>query len=74
MLFLLYCTLNVLFIIVYYFSLLFMYSVQATVGDCNTKKPGALDFVGKAKWMAWNAVKGLPNVNGSLHFKYVQIF
>ncbi|XP_072169742.1 enoyl-CoA delta isomerase 2-like [Diadema setosum] len=26
---------------------------QATVGKCNTPKPGAFDFVGKAKWTAW---------------------
>ena len=31
---------------------------QATIGDCNTEKPGLLDFKGKAKWDAWNAVKG----------------
>ena len=31
---------------------------QATLGDCNTEKPGFLDFKGKAKWEAWNAVKG----------------
>ncbi len=31
---------------------------QATVGDCNTDKPGMLDFKGKAKWEAWNKVKG----------------
>ena len=31
---------------------------QATVGDCNTDKPGFLDFKGKAKWEAWNKVKG----------------
>ena len=30
---------------------------QATLGDCNTEKPGFLDFKGKAKWEAWNAVK-----------------
>lgn len=27
---------------------------QATTGKCNTKKPGMLDFVGQAKWNAWN--------------------
>ena len=31
---------------------------QATVGDCNTTRPGMLDFTGKAKWDAWNARKG----------------
>ena len=27
---------------------------QGSVGPCNAPKPGALDFVGKAKWNAWN--------------------
>lgn len=31
---------------------------QATVGDCNTDRPGLLDFKGKAKWDAWNHKKG----------------
>ena len=31
---------------------------QGTFGDCNTDKPGMLDFKGKAKWEAWNARKG----------------
>lgn len=33
---------------------------QGTIGDCNTDKPGMLDFKGKAKWEAWNARKGTP--------------
>merc|ERR1711977_354929 len=31
---------------------------QATEGDCNTDRPGMLDFTVKAKWDAWNGVKG----------------
>ncbi|CAO1632119.1 unnamed protein product [Parajaminaea phylloscopi] len=31
---------------------------QANVGDVNTARPGMLDFVGKAKWDAWNKLKG----------------
>ncbi|KAH7294837.1 hypothetical protein KP509_27G021200 [Ceratopteris richardii] len=31
---------------------------QATVGDCNTARPGMLDLKGKAKWDAWNGLKG----------------
>ncbi|KAL0047825.1 hypothetical protein WJX82_000856 [Trebouxia sp. C0006] len=31
---------------------------QATVGDCNTSKPGMFDPKGKAKWEAWNKQKG----------------
>jgi diazepam-binding inhibitor (GABA receptor modulator, acyl-CoA-binding protein) len=41
-------------------DLLILYSLykQGTVGDCNTEKPGFLDFKGKAKWEAWNERKG----------------
>ncbi|EZA58778.1 Acyl-CoA-binding protein [Ooceraea biroi] len=32
---------------------------QSIVGDCNTERPGMLDFKGKAKWDAWNGKKGM---------------
>ncbi|XP_067370881.1 acyl-CoA-binding protein-like isoform X2 [Channa argus] len=31
---------------------------QATVGDVNTACPGMFDFTGKAKWDAWEKLKG----------------
>ncbi|KAF5359253.1 hypothetical protein D9756_003092 [Leucocoprinus leucothites] len=31
--------------------------MHTTVGDVNTTRPGMLDFVGKAKWDAWNEIK-----------------
>jgi acyl-CoA-binding protein len=31
---------------------------QATGGDVEGKRPGFTDMVGRAKWDAWNAVKG----------------
>jgi len=31
---------------------------QASVGDVDGKRPGFSDMVGRAKWDAWNAVKG----------------
>ncbi len=31
---------------------------QASTGDNNEKKPGFTDIVGKAKWEAWNGLKG----------------
>ncbi|KAF7992181.1 hypothetical protein HCN44_001506 [Aphidius gifuensis] len=34
------------------------YYKQATIGDCNTDKPGFFDMKGKAKWEAWNKLKG----------------
>ncbi|XP_011886649.1 PREDICTED: acyl-CoA-binding protein-like [Cercocebus atys] len=40
--------------------MLFIYGryKQATVGDVNTERPRMLDFTGKAKWDAWNELKG----------------
>ena len=39
-----------------------LHILQATLGRCNTKQPGAFDFVGKAKWNAWNSLDNLPEV------------
>lgn len=41
-------------------TLLQIYSLykQATAGDVEGKKPGFGDMVGRAKWDAWNALKG----------------
>lgn len=33
---------------------------QATVGDVDGKRPGFSDLVDRAKWDAWNGVKGKP--------------
>jgi len=37
-----------------------MYSLfkQATEGDVSGKKPGMMDFVGRAKYTAWEELKG----------------
>jgi acyl-CoA-binding protein len=32
---------------------------QATAGDVDGKRPGFTDMVGRAKWDAWNEIKGL---------------
>ncbi|TNC79961.1 MAG: acyl-CoA-binding protein [Oleiphilus sp.] len=32
---------------------------QATEGDVTGKKPGMMDFVGRAKYTAWEELKGL---------------
>lgn len=29
---------------------------QATTGSVTTKRPGMMDFVGRAKWDAWNSL------------------
>ena len=36
--------------------------MQATVGKCNVAKPGMMDFVGKAKWEAWNTLGDMSQV------------
>jgi acyl-CoA-binding protein len=42
-------------------TLLKMYALykQATVGDVQGKKPGFTDPVGKAKYQAWEKIKGM---------------
>mmetsp|Transcript_11685 Transcript_11685/g.15882 ORF Transcript_11685/g.15882 Transcript_11685/m.15882 type:complete len:87 (-) Transcript_11685:114-374(-) len=32
---------------------------QAKEGDCTTSRPGMLDPKGKAKWDAWDKIKGM---------------
>jgi diazepam-binding inhibitor (GABA receptor modulating acyl-CoA-binding protein) len=41
-------------------TLLKLYSLykQATEGDVEGKRPGFTDMVGRAKWDAWNEIKG----------------
>ncbi|KAH7884376.1 Acbp from Moniliophthora Perniciosa [Phlebopus sp. FC_14] len=36
----------------------YRYFKQGTIGDVNIPRPGLFDFAGKAKWDAWNDVKG----------------
>jgi len=39
---------------------LYSYYKQATEGDVKGARPGALDFVGGAKYDAWAKLKGMP--------------
>jgi acyl-CoA-binding protein len=41
-------------------TLLKLYALykQATSGDVDGKRPGFTDMVGRAKWDAWNGIKG----------------
>jgi len=48
----------------------YKYYKQATIGDVNTTRPGLLDFTGKAKWDAWNSVKGVSKEEA--YAKYVE--
>ena len=36
---------------------------QASVGDNTDKKPGFSDMVGRAKWEAWNSLKGTSSAD-----------
>lgn len=46
-------------------TLLKLYALykQGSVGDNGEKKPGFTDMVGRAKWDAWNALKGTPQLD-----------
>ena len=44
---------------------------QATVGDCNTERPGMFDMKGKAKWDKWNELKGMSQEEARR--KYVEL-
>jgi acyl-CoA-binding protein len=46
-------------------TLLKLYALykQASSGDNADKKPGFTDMVGRAKWDAWNTLKGTANAD-----------
>jgi acyl-CoA-binding protein len=46
-------------------TLLKLYALykQASAGDNTEKKPGFTDMVGRAKWDAWNNLKGTPSAD-----------
>lgn len=44
---------------------------QATAGDVTDKKPGFGDMIGRAKWDAWNAVKGTSSEDAKQ--RYVEL-
>ena len=39
---------------------LYAYYKQATIGDVSGKRPGLIDFAGRAKYDAWATMKGMP--------------
>jgi len=51
-------------------TLLLIYGLykQATVGDITEKKPGFGDLVGRAKWDAWNKLKGIDTDAAKKHY------
>lgn len=41
---------------------------QGTEGDCTQERPGAMDFVGRAKHDAWAALAGTPQEEARLQY------
>lgn len=52
---------------------LYGYFKQATVGDCNTARPGFFDMKGRAKWDNWDSRKGMSKAEAeSKYIEYVK--
>lgn len=51
---------------------LYAFYKQVKEGDNNTKKPSALKMVERAKWMAWDAIKGMSKED-AMH-GYLKVF
>ena len=51
-------------------TLLKLYALykQASVGDVEGARPGFSDMVGRAKWDAWNEIKGLSADDAMQHY------
>jgi len=49
-------------------KILYGFYKQAVVGDCNTDKPGMLNFTEKAKWESWNSNKGMSKYNAEVQY------
>jgi diazepam-binding inhibitor (GABA receptor modulator, acyl-CoA-binding protein) len=51
-------------------TLLKLYALykQGSVGDNAEKKPGFTDMVGRAKWDAWNTLKGTPQLDAKQQY------
>ena len=54
-------------------TLLKLYALykQGTAGDNTEKKPGFTDMVGRAKWDAWNSIKGTSETDAMQ--KYIDL-
>ena len=51
---------------------LYAFYKQATIGDVNVACPGVLVLVERAKWNAWNAIKGWSSEKAMQ--AYLQVF
>lgn len=54
-------------------TMLKMYALfkQGSVGDADGQRPGLTDMIGRAKWDAWNALKGTSH-EGAMQ-QYVEL-
>ncbi|KAJ3080125.1 Acyl-CoA-binding domain-containing protein 1 [Quaeritorhiza haematococci] len=50
---------------------LYAHFKQGIVGDNTTSKPGMFDLQGKAKWEAWNNLKGMSKEDAQA--KYIEL-
>jgi len=41
---------------------LYKYYKQSTCGDCNTSQPWIYETLNRAKWDAWNSVRGMSKI------------
>ena len=51
---------------------MYKYYKQATEGDCNTAQPWAVQFEARAKWDAWDSVRGMPKEEAMQ--KYIDLY
>ncbi len=47
---------------------LYAFYKQGTEGDVSGEKPGFFDFVGAAKYEAWEKLKGMPQDEAKQHY------
>lgn len=50
----------------------YKYYKQATIGDCNLPQPWAIQLEARAKWDAWNSVRGISRENAM--FSYCELY
>lgn len=51
---------------------MYKYYKQATEGDCNVAQPWAVQFEARAKWDAWDSVKGMTKEEAMRH--YIELY
>lgn len=51
---------------------MYKYYKQATEGDCNVAQPWAVQFEARAKWDAWDSVRGMTKEEAMCH--YIELY